>query len=342
MGNPRSKQPFRKYDIPMNRSANRDLFRVFVNHPKLIWGASNTGCEAKADLMAEIAEERGHEALKIWIHPSNRTHQFPVYLNRAKSEFTHWSYHVAIAVRIEDGAESDLEVIDPTLLNEPVNVEEWTRVVSILADEYDQLLLVTKSQRTAFFGPDDVDSDEGRVNSLERREEILTNASNLNDPVIFSGFLMKLRGDFVDEMMRTNPEEYQELESLLIMTEFRDWFRAPLSNKLMTELLSKYPRYYGVDSSEIFARVDMTDALVSIELKKALWAEVGRAFEKLRDRADDLTGGRWSPIASLFRSYWEDDMFRAGWYSPCKEEEWHKFGLYPEQLASPSVPGTQD
>ncbi|MFT7486623.1 MAG: hypothetical protein ACI9F9_002478 [Candidatus Paceibacteria bacterium] len=325
----------------MNRSAIGDLFRACVNHPKLFWEASNTGCEAKADLMAEIAEERGHDVSKIWIHPASAGGQFPVYLNRAKSERTRWNYHVAIAVKTRDGAVSDSEVIDPTLFQEPVNVAEWIRVASLLAAEYDQSLLVTESPRHAFYGPDDIVSSEGRARALERREAILTNASNLNDPVIFGGCLMKRRGDFVDGMMRTNPVGFQKLESLLIMGEFRDWFCAPLSVQRMVELLGEHPRYYGVDSAEILARVDRTDVLASFELKKALWAEVGRAIRRLRERVDALNLGRWSPEASLFRTLWKDAMYRARWFSPFEEAEWRSFGLDPERIASPSASGTQ-
>ncbi len=326
----------------MNRPTTRDLFRAFVTHSKLVWGASNTGCEAKADLMAEIAEERGFAVSKIWIHPASASDQFPVYLNRAKSERTRWNYHVAIAVRIGSGAESNLEVIDPTLFHEPVNAAEWSRVASLLATEYNQSLQVTESPRHAFFGPHDIVSEEGRTKTLERREAILTNASNMDDPVIFAGCLMKLRGDFVDGMQRTNPAEFQKLESLLIMGEFRDWFFAPLSLDRMVELLGEHPRYYGVDSAAILAKVDMENVLASFELKRTLWAEVGRAMRKLRERADALNLGRWSPEASLFRTFWKNAMYRARWYSPFEEAEWRSFGLDPERIAGPSASGTQD
>lgn len=322
-------------DLPMNRSAIRDLFRALVNHPKLVWGASNTGCEAKADLMAEVAEEQGHEVSKIWIHPAAANSQFPVYLNRAKTESTYWNYHVAIVVRSESGAESDSEVIDPTLFPEPVNVAEWTRVLSLLANEYDQQLDVTKSPRNAFYGPDDMVTDAGRIKTLERREAILAGASNMDDPVIFTGCLMKLRGSFVDELMEMNPPEFLKLESFLLMSEFRRWFSSPMSHELMSELLNENPRYYGIDSAEILAKIDFEDVHASVDMKRQLWPKVGRAMRRLRDRAHDLTELGRSPEAHLFRSFWEDDMFRGRWFSPFCESQWRDFGLDPERLAHP-------
>ncbi len=318
----------------MSKSEVNSLFKDFLNHPKLVWSANNTGCESKADLMAQIAHEKGYEVSKIWVRPLNSTDNFPIYLNAAKTESTVWNYHVAIQVKVKTSNGSETMIIDPSLFDEPVSMDTWSKRMTSKANEYDYDLEFKESRREAFFGPEDMVTSETRARAIAKRDEILSNSGNLNDPVVRAGYLMKLRGQFVDDLMKTNPDKFSYLEELLLNQKFNTWFTSPLPMDQITKILDENPRFYGIKSSEIRFKIDLSAADASFEIKKQYWQKIGRAFERLSNKSEALLEGGFNSQSQAFRYEWESATFRGKWFSPIGEAEWIKYGLDPESIAN--------
>lgn len=311
---------------PMTKSDAGKLFDEFLEHPKLVWGANNTGCEAKADLMAEVASENGYEVSKIWVRPQTSADSFLVYLNEAGTEQTAWNYHVAIMVKVKNGSSSETMVMDPSLFDEPVSLDTWSSRLTRLSDQYDVPLEFKESRREAFFGPEDMISNSNRQNALARREEILNNSSNMDDPMVFEGFMMKHRGEFVDELMESNPQKFEQLKTLLLNEDFKKWFRTPVPNGELKTRLGKN-RFYGIKSNKIKQKVNVGDIDASVQLKEHYWEQIGLAFKKLSNRSKELLGGGFNADTMAFKADWEDGTFRQKWFSSDGGGTWSEYNV---------------
>lgn len=316
---------------PMTKNDAQSLLNDFLEHPKLVWGANNTGCEAKADLMAEIASDKGYEVSKIWIRPQSNNDSFLVYMNEAGTESTAWNYHVAILVKVKNGSSSDTMVIDPSLFDEPVSVDVWNKRLTRLSDQYNVDLEIKESRKEAFFGPEDMLNTSNRQNAIARRNEILENSSNMDDPVVFDGFMMKLRGEFVDELMETDPARFEKLKVMLRNEDFEKWFKKPIpNNKLKAQLAGS--NFYGIKSTVIKNKVDVSELEASVRLKKLYWEQIGNAFDKLTQRSQQLLSGGFNTETMTFKIEWEEDFFRQSWFSHNNEELWTKYGISADDL----------
>lgn len=316
---------------PLSKSDADALFAEFLDHPKLVWGANNTGCEARADLMAEIAHAKGYGVSKIWIRPQSASDSFLVYLNDAGTETMAWNYHVAILVKMETGTVIEPMVIDPSLFDGPVTIYAWKKRLARLSDQYDVGLEIVESRREAFFGPEDMANSSNRQNALTKREEILANSSNLADPVVLDGFMIKLRGEFVDRLMETDPERFEKLKVMLRDGEFSKWFKKPLAaNRLKAQL--ENDTFFGIECGRIKALVDVSAPTASVQLKEHFWEPIGRAFQRLTDKSEKIQNGGFNTETMTFKIEWEDDFFRHSWYSPDSNELWKKYGLSANEL----------
>lgn len=315
----------------MTKNDAQSLLNDFLEHPKLVWGANNTGCEAKADLMAEIASDKGYEVSKIWIRPQSNNDSFLVYMNEAGTESTAWNYHVAILVKVKNGSSSDTMVIDPSLFDEPVSVDVWNKRLTRLSDQYNVDLEIKESRKEAFFGPEDMLNTSNRQNAIARRNEILENSSNMDDPVVFDGFMMKLRGEFVDELMETDPARFEKLKVMLRNEDFEKWFKKPIpNNKLKAQLAGS--NFYGIKSTVIKNKVDVSELEASVRLKKLYWEQIGNAFDKLTQRSQELLNGGFNTETMTFKIEWEEGFFRQSWFSHNNEELWTKYGISADDL----------
>lgn len=319
---------------PMTNSDAKNLFSSFLNHPKLIWGANNSGCEAKADLMAEIASEKGYEVSKIWVRPQGAADTFLVPLNNAETETTAWNYHVAILVKVKDGPRSEIKVMDPSLFQNPVSLNEWTERVSKYSDQTGVSLEFRETQRELFFGPDDMTNMDLRRSALAKREKILKNSANLDDPVVYEGFMMKLRGEFVDHLYTTDRQKFKKLKSLLIGNDFENWFKTPIKNNVLADKIRTRPRYFGIKTNEIKEKINLDDIYASVELKKAFWEKVGNSLNKLKKHAAKLNDNP-DDAAFQFQVKWHNEDFREKWFEPFSDDIWEQFGVSLEDLPKP-------
>jgi len=95
----------------------RRLFNEAEAMEDIAWDYKADGCYARAHLMARRFEEQGIEVDKVWIKGE---------LN-VPSAGIQWNFHVAPIVYVED-ANGNVQkmVIDPSLMDGPVSVDDWS------------------------------------------------------------------------------------------------------------------------------------------------------------------------------------------------------------------------
>jgi len=100
--------------ISLNRAT--ELFNKARAMDDIAWDYKQDGCYARAHLMARRFEEEGVRVDKVWIKGD-------LYVPESNIG---WNFHVAPIVYVEDekGVIKKM-VIDPSLFDKPVTVEEW-------------------------------------------------------------------------------------------------------------------------------------------------------------------------------------------------------------------------
>ncbi len=99
------------------------LFKKALNMKDIAWGYKQDGCYARAHLMARRFEKEGIRVDKVWIKGK-------LYVPNTEPAIQ-WNFHVAPIVYVKDAkGEIQKMVIDPSLFNKPVTVEEWDHSMS--------------------------------------------------------------------------------------------------------------------------------------------------------------------------------------------------------------------
>lgn len=100
--------------ISMDRAA--ELFKKAQKMDDIAWKYKPDGCYARAHLMARRFEEEGVRVDKVWIKGDLSVPEANI----------RWNFHVAPIVYVEDDkGQIKKMVIDPSLFEKPVTVEEW-------------------------------------------------------------------------------------------------------------------------------------------------------------------------------------------------------------------------
>lgn len=95
----------------------RRLFSEASDMDDIAWDYKEDGCYARAHLMARRFEEQGIEVDKVWIKGELSVPEAGI----------QWNFHVAPVVYVEDeNGNVQKMVIDPSLMDGPVSVDEWS------------------------------------------------------------------------------------------------------------------------------------------------------------------------------------------------------------------------
>lgn len=99
------------------------LFKEAIEMKDIAWKYKQDGCYARAHLMAKRFEAEGVRVDKVWIKGD-------LYIPESKP-LIQWSFHVAPIVYVKDtNGNIQKMVIDPSLFERPVSVEEWDKNIS--------------------------------------------------------------------------------------------------------------------------------------------------------------------------------------------------------------------
>lgn len=306
--------------ITMNQAL--DLIKEFKAHPDLCWELPNTGCEARADMMAEIAHDKGYEPIKIWMFPySDATLQ--AFTNKAKTESVTWSFHVAIFLNVLVSDTERQLVIDPTLYDEPVESEVWYATLSSNPEGMFSHLGDYKS----YFGYTDMLIEGYRDKALAAREKTLKGLFDLTDPVVFEGWMKNRRGRMIDEVMENDPSAFKQIREEKDYFQFGLFFQAPMMPDRFRDMLESYSSFYAIPSNELLDVLDFEDPFVYLQFVEKYWRDVARVLSCLRAEVDRL---RDDPEkGSRFELVWDDDddELSTRWFHPTAQDLWHEWGV---------------
>lgn len=99
----------------------KELFKKAKGMQDIAWGFKKDGCYARAHLMARRFEAEGVRVDKVWINGT-------LYIPGTDLE---WNFHVAPVVYVKDKNDQIQKiVIDPSLFDSPVTVEEWDKKIA--------------------------------------------------------------------------------------------------------------------------------------------------------------------------------------------------------------------
>lgn len=104
----------------LNLGTAQSLFQMAKEMKDMPWGYTADGCYARAHLMARRFEKLGYDVDKVWAKGDLRVGE--------GDDQTLWNYHVAPTLKVVDeNGEEKRYVIDPSIMDGPVPVEEWTQ-----------------------------------------------------------------------------------------------------------------------------------------------------------------------------------------------------------------------
>lgn len=314
---------------PISEADLQAMMSVYAKHEQLQIETRNTGCEAKVDLMAELACNVGHVVAKIWIRPSpGAGSHLIVDLNEADTERMLWSYHVAMIFNVGDAQQASPMVLDPVFYNEAVSPELWRERVGRISNGRNWPLSVVDSEWEYFYSADDYRSNTYRQDVLKRRDEILANANNRDDPVVRAGCFMQLRGIFADDLMRSSPDNFQVLKQWLIRHHYQSWYYASETCEYLKQQLTQNESYFGVDCKTIMNELDIDDYFSPASLRIRFWRVVGEAMVKLQRASQALLNGyddKSMHFKTLVGEVARDLEDR--WFEPTANELWSRFGV---------------
>jgi hypothetical protein len=98
------------------------IFKVIASDPKIPFKYAQDGCNARAQEMSRILDKHGVTSAKIFIEGDLK-----VKTENSPKGYFEWWYHVAPAVKVKVGNKVMVYVIDPSIFDRPVPVEDWIK-----------------------------------------------------------------------------------------------------------------------------------------------------------------------------------------------------------------------
>lgn len=109
--------PDENVDKTISHTRATELFNKARKMDDIAWDYKPDGCYARAHLMARRFEAEGVRVDKVWIKGNLSVPEAGV----------NWNFHVAPIVYVEENGKTTKMVIDPSLFDKPVTVEEWDK-----------------------------------------------------------------------------------------------------------------------------------------------------------------------------------------------------------------------
>jgi hypothetical protein len=297
------------------------LLGIFRQDPRFNWLISLSHCEARADLMAEIAAEHRVSVRKIWVIPKDLDRgtivtgwegKVSLPINEAATEFVSWNFHVAILADFADGKEA--RVLDPTFFAEPVTQKTWCDRMSYGKTP----VRFEVTNRFAYSDPYDANGENNRVLSLKIRNAVLKECFNIENAVVRNGLEMTLRAEYVDSLKRNNQTEFNQFISAFEQVRFKIWWHHRPDFERFEQLISNQ-HYFGWRIDAFRQPIETSSfELRNFELKKRCWRQVAASLLALEAHPDKSVLG---------------DMDFDAWYEPDSQKLWRSRGFeFPSVL----------
>ena len=152
-----------------------EIFQNLANQKHIPFRYPEDGCYARAHEMSMIMEKQKLISGKVFIEGKLR-----VETTNSPLGHVEWWYHVAPIIKVKKGKEELVYVIDPSIFNKPVPVEEWYKIQTkhqapLAADEKDP----SKKYYTPRFTYQPFDSDKTEFTKEDKEDVKETMASYL-------------------------------------------------------------------------------------------------------------------------------------------------------------------
>lgn len=102
------------------------LFREMAGQRQIAFRFVEDGCYARAHLMMRHMQDRGFHPVRVWSFSNGES--LHVKTSLMSRGYVEWRYHVAPAIPIQANGRTVYLVIDPSLFNRPVTLDEWVKV----------------------------------------------------------------------------------------------------------------------------------------------------------------------------------------------------------------------
>jgi len=112
---------------PLSMTAAAALFGDMASQAHIPFDFAKGYCSARAHEMRRLINEQGVDCRKVFFHAA-KDHSIRV--EHPTNGTILWSYHVAPTVAVQTPQGVVRMVIDPSLFDRPVTVEEWTSVMT--------------------------------------------------------------------------------------------------------------------------------------------------------------------------------------------------------------------
>lgn len=324
----------------IDRKEAQALFDAFKSAREINWLVLDRHCEARADMMCELAARQGLRMSKIWAsaEPFERLSaltgmesKLTTTLDRAGTERVDWNYHVAAAnlVQSDDGNVRNT-VFDPVLFDKPVSVPEWSaRIFGC-----DEPAHIIETARECFQSPHDDGEIWARDINYRERNAILRQHFNFDDDETRSSYLRSLRAHYTDGLLQDDATQLEELKTYLEDEGFRSWWRADLPDRSLARL-ADVERYYHLDAAALQDALACEDPLLlGRMLRLSAWRKVGPFFLALSDHLNQLRLGHGPKAACeevaaafLARSMEDPSPLLDEWRSPFAHALWERLGF---------------
>ena len=101
-----------------------EIFDILANQKQIPFKYPETGCYARAHEMARIMDSKGITSAKIFMDGDLR-----LSTDNSPKGFVEWSYHVAPVVKANINGKEVVYVIDPSIFDRPVPVDDWYKLL---------------------------------------------------------------------------------------------------------------------------------------------------------------------------------------------------------------------
>jgi hypothetical protein len=312
---------------PISVNKAKQLYSKARNSLKINWSASDNGCEARADLVAEVFEkEEGLITEKVWAMPPNNG-LLSVYMNNAETELVEWNYHVANIVEVKNGNNISKMVIDPSLFEEPVPLDIWKARIT---KHSGNSVTFPNSSRLAYMPPMSYSGDSAeRASMLSRRTDTLNIANDLNSQTVLGNHLRFINGKYIDELMANDPTKFKLfMDNRLANEQFGFYWDVTYHPPQFLELFSNHGTFFGIPLDKIKQSFDVTDVMFQQKLKMKYWDKSIPIFKSVNDKYKELKVAPDSnALAVKFKDKLKDSDFYNTWFSPFGAHLWREFGI---------------
>jgi hypothetical protein len=232
------------------------LFQEFKNSPTIPFRYAEDGCYARTFQMHRISEKKGIKMGSIYIEGD-----FDVKTPKSISPSAHWQYHVAPVIPVYTDAGIVMMVIDPSLFDGPVPVEDWRDEIADEDSESPYCLFYSNrfsvepddlpSQEITFRNKKNTEDELARIKEIlnDYDEQIISQADDVSadEPLWVKGVVMHelVRGDRFEfeigehdgiyYMDRNGPHYFEMLKTLNLRRHQALLFQV---NPLSLEILS--------------------------------------------------------------------------------------------------------